>query len=315
MQSSRLSRQASRRRHAMFWSIPVLAAALGLSVANRAEAQYGARNPAGTPVESGPARPAAPVTPPSASPASRDVRATELIGMDVRNSKGENVGEIQDLVIDVNNQRVHYAVLAFGGFLGMGDKLFAYPMRLFGRDNERDGLVLDVDREQLREWPGFERSRWPNWNNEGHRSEIEQFHGRSGSASVAIPMRQNMRLLRASELLDRDVNDWRGNDAGGIEDLVVNLRDGSVRYVVMEFDRAWNPNDKLVALPMSSFEFPARKDIDLRLNVDRERLAKAPGFAANRWPDVNDPAWRRRNEAWIGSMGTRERTRDAADAR
>ena len=58
----------------------------------------------------------------------REMRASKLIGSEVKNAQGENLGEIKDLVIDVNHGRVHYAILSFGGFLGMGDKLFAFPV-------------------------------------------------------------------------------------------------------------------------------------------------------------------------------------------
>src|SRR4051812_34583815 len=54
----------------------------------------------------------------NAQRASREMRASELIGKEVRNTQGENLGEIKDLIVDVNNSRIHYAVLSFGGFLG-----------------------------------------------------------------------------------------------------------------------------------------------------------------------------------------------------
>ncbi|WP_157991464.1 PRC-barrel domain-containing protein [Caldimonas tepidiphila] len=307
------------RRSAMFLSIPVLAAALALSVpAAWAQNDAGTRAPntaapgtTGLGTDPGNTFDAARTTAPETR-ASHDMRVSQLIGKEVRNPQGESLGQIQDLVIDVGNQRVHYAVLAFGGFLGMNEKLFAYPVRLFRQGADREQLVLNVNREQLREWPGFERNRWPNWNDEAYRNEVERFHGRGASAAVTVQARQNMRLVRASELLDRDINDLRGNDAGAVEDLVVNLGDGTLRYMVMEFDRAWNPDDKLLALPMTAFDVPTRQDVDLRLRVERERLRNAPGFAANRWPDLNSPEWQRRNDRWIGNLGERGASRDAS---
>ena len=53
------------------------------------------------------------------------VRASQLICKNVENAQGDNLGEIKDLILDVNNERVFYTVLEFGGFLGMGEKLFA----------------------------------------------------------------------------------------------------------------------------------------------------------------------------------------------
>lgn len=329
MQKSRTLNPAAGRRRAALWSIPLLAAALGLA-APWAEAQTGTTNRA----QEAPERPAVGTTGTGIGPAgstdardasravvpasatTHDARASELIGMNVQSAQGESLGEIRDLIVDVNNQRVHYAVLSFGGFLGMGNKQFAYPVTMFGQTADGEQLVLNVNREQLREWPGFEENRQPNWNDERYRSEVDRFHGGGGGAAVAtVQPRQNMRLVRASDLLERDINDLSGNDAGAVEDMVVNLREGEVRYVVMSFDRGWLQNDRLVALPMNAFDVPAREDVDLRLRVDRNQLRTARGFTDRDWARINDPNWRRNNNQWLGGLRPATGTRDAAGSR
>jgi sporulation protein YlmC with PRC-barrel domain len=215
-----------------------------------------------------------------------DVRASKLIGKKVRNAQGENLGEIHDLMVDVNHQRVHYAVLAFGGFLGLGEKLFAYPVRALQADGDR--LVLDVPKERLKDAPGFERNRWPNWGDERYRGEVDRYHG----STVAIEPRSNMRLVRASELLAKDVKDRAGNEAGEIEDLVVDLSTARVRYAVVELDRGWAQSDRMVALPLDAIELPQDRDADAVLRVPRENLNMAAGFDRDRWPDLNDPQYR-----------------------
>jgi len=87
----------------------------------------------------------------------RDMRASELIGSGVRNARGENLGEIKDLIVDVNNDRVHYVVLSFGGFLGFGDQLFAYPVRMFTQAADGDKLVLNVGKADLKAAPGMDK--------------------------------------------------------------------------------------------------------------------------------------------------------------
>ena len=80
----------------------------------------------------------------------------------VRNAIGEDLGEIKDLVVEVETGRVLYAVLSFGGFLGMGDKWFAIPWEaLEFRPAERH-FILDVEKERLEQAPGFEKNHWPN---------------------------------------------------------------------------------------------------------------------------------------------------------
>jgi sporulation protein YlmC with PRC-barrel domain len=87
--------------------------------------------------------------------------ASSLMGDGVRNSKGEDLGTIKDIVLDLDGGNVVYAVLSFGGFLGLGDKLFAIPWDSLDIDMHNRVLVLDVPRDQLENAPGFDRENWP----------------------------------------------------------------------------------------------------------------------------------------------------------
>ena len=214
----------------------------------------------------------------------RDVRASKLIGMNVRNAQGEDLGEINDLVIDVNNERVHYAILAFGGFMGMGEKLFAYPVRVLSMGANGDALVLNVDKDRLKRAPGFERDRWPDWQAEnGYRSDVDRYYG----PTLQVEAKPNMLLRRASDLLDADVTDAAGEDVGDVNDMVVDLSSGKVQYVVVELERGWGDPDRLTLLPVRAFKANARDDEDLVLRLDQQQVATAPGFAKNRWPDLD----------------------------
>ncbi|HVL56027.1 MAG TPA: PRC-barrel domain-containing protein [Burkholderiaceae bacterium] len=78
------------------------------------------------------------------------VRLGKLIGQNVRNAVGENLGEVKDVVVDLQNGRVGYAVVGFGGFLGLGEKLFAFPLQSFQLVDSRDlrapgARVMDND--------------------------------------------------------------------------------------------------------------------------------------------------------------------------
>lgn len=87
--------------------------------------------------------------------------STSIQGTNVVNLRGESLGEIQDLMIDPESGRVIYAVLDFGGFLGIGDKLFAVPMQAFTIDRENERFTLNVTKERLENAPGFDKSNWP----------------------------------------------------------------------------------------------------------------------------------------------------------
>jgi sporulation protein YlmC with PRC-barrel domain len=84
-----------------------------------------------------------------------------LIGDKVINERGEDLGKIDEIMIDMENGRIAYAVLSFGGFLGMGDKLFAIPWDVMKLDTDRKAFVLDVPQDRLENAPGFDKDNWP----------------------------------------------------------------------------------------------------------------------------------------------------------
>lgn len=91
----------------------------------------------------------------------RILSADTLTGDTVVNRRNDELGKIEHLMIDIESGRVVYAVLSFGGFLGMGDKLFAIPWKALTIDLPQKRFVLDVERERLEQAPGFDKSNWP----------------------------------------------------------------------------------------------------------------------------------------------------------
>ena len=96
----------------------------------------------------------------------RTLSATTLKDQDVVNGANEDIGTIEDFMIDLESGRVNYAVLSFGGFLGMGDKLFAIPYEALKMDSENERFVLDVPKERLEKAPGFDEDDWPEFGDE-----------------------------------------------------------------------------------------------------------------------------------------------------
>lgn len=103
--------------------------------------------------------------------------ATTIIGDAVVNEYGEDLGKIEDLMIDLERSRVAYAVLSFGGILGMGEKLFAIPLEALRLDTENERFVLDIERERLEAAPGFDKDDWPDPGDLGYRREVFVFYG------------------------------------------------------------------------------------------------------------------------------------------
>ena len=91
----------------------------------------------------------------------RLLSSTSIHNTTVVNADGVTLGSIHDLMLDPATGRVEYAVLDFGGFLGIGDKLFAVPLQAFTVDRSDERFVLDVTKERLENAPGFDKSDWP----------------------------------------------------------------------------------------------------------------------------------------------------------
>src|SRR3982074_3029198 len=87
--------------------------------------------------------------------------AATLIGDSVVNSSGEDLGKIEAIMLDVTSGRIAYAVLSFGGFLGMGAKLFAIPWPALALDAGEKRFVLGVSKDRLENAPGFDKDHWP----------------------------------------------------------------------------------------------------------------------------------------------------------
>lgn len=103
--------------------------------------------------------------------------ADTLIGNDVYNSEGEDLGDIKEFMIDMSSGRVEYAVLSFGGVLGMGDKLFAVPWAALELDTTNKRFTLDVMKESLHEAPGFDQDHWPSMSDKTWASGVHKFYG------------------------------------------------------------------------------------------------------------------------------------------
>lgn len=105
-------------------------------------------------------------------------RTANIKSMPVRNDAGEDLGKVEDLVIDVKQAKVRYAALSFGGVLGLGDKLFAIPWNAFrlhfeGKDKY---LVLNVAQDRLKLAPGFDKEKWPNTIDPKWSMEIDRYY-------------------------------------------------------------------------------------------------------------------------------------------
>ena len=108
--------------------------------------------------------------------------ANTLLGNDVYNVDNEDLGDIKEFMLDMASGKVVYAVLSFGGLLGMGDKLFAVPWAALKLDTENKRFTLNVPKAALKDAPGFNQDRWPAMSDKTWASGVHKFYGTPYSA-------------------------------------------------------------------------------------------------------------------------------------
>ena len=113
--------------------------------------------------------------------------ASTLIGDDVYNRKEENLGNIKEFMLDVRSGNVRYAVLSSGGFLGMGEKLFAVPWSALTLDTENKRFVLDVEVDRLKNAPGFDKEQWPSMADASWAQSIHSYWTPSDATQPNVP--------------------------------------------------------------------------------------------------------------------------------
>jgi sporulation protein YlmC with PRC-barrel domain len=228
--------------------------------------------------------------------------ASTLKGDKVVNAAGDDLGKIEELMIDLRDGRLAFAVLSFGGFLGLGNKLFAIPWQAFKLKLHDHALVLDVPKETLEKAEGFDKDNWPVTSREwlstvynyygyqpywqtgaaaGMPEEIESERmTRAGRTSAD---RENPDFLSASTLKGNKVVSSTGDNIGKIEEFMIDLQDGKVGYVVVSHGGILGIGNKLFAVPWQALTLRVHEHA-FALNVPKETLEKSEGFDKDNWP-------------------------------
>lgn len=107
----------------------------------------------------------------------RVLAASTMEGDNVQNSAGESLGKVDEIMIDIPSGKVAYAVLSFGGVLGIGNKLFAVPWNALRLDEDEKVFILNVDKRTMESAPGFDKDNWPDMANTTWATGLFQHYG------------------------------------------------------------------------------------------------------------------------------------------
>ena len=106
----------------------------------------------------------------------RLIASDKVEGTAVYNRQGEHLGTVHNFMVDKSTGQVAYAVMSFGGFLGMGESYHPLPWRVLNYDTRQGGFVIDLDR-RLEKAPSYMASNVPNWSDRAYGSRIDEFYG------------------------------------------------------------------------------------------------------------------------------------------
>lgn len=107
----------------------------------------------------------------------RRLSATSIISDKIEDPHGEELGHIDNLMINIHTGAVEYAVVEFGAFLGIGGKLFAIPFKELRLDPGKEVFILNRDKEYLKDSPGFDKTHWPDTNDHSYFENVGMYYG------------------------------------------------------------------------------------------------------------------------------------------
>ncbi len=232
--------------------------------------------------------------------------ANDLIGMKVISQQGESLGKIEDIVVHPGGE-ISYAVLSFGGWLGVGDKLFAMPWSVLrtvepdtAKKDSTRSLVLPLDKERFKTAPGFDKKSWPTMANPDWTRDIDAFYAGDVNPDTKRPVdasaRTSVITWRVTELKGTDVKTPTGEDLGDLNEVAIDTN-GHVSYVALSVGGFLGIGDKLVAVPWDSLVFSLAGDKGdkklITLASTKKQLEQAPEFKAGKENSAAmcDPKW------------------------
>jgi len=133
-------------------------------------------------------------------------RTISVVGSGVKDVTGKDAGRIEDLLVD-HRGHIGYAVVSFGGFLGIGDKLFAVPWSAVIVDGANHLVYIDVKKETLDRSPSFASDKWPDANDRDWAHQVQKAWS---DASITATVKTKLAGASAKTLLKVNVETTNG---------------------------------------------------------------------------------------------------------
>lgn len=215
------------------------------------------------------------------------VKGSEVVGANIFNQQGEDLGEIEDVMFDENTGGVTHAILAIGGFLGIGERLVAVPWKHIHQSKQpTEGYVLELDKGKLSSAPQFQKREW---------GELDDNWFEKNDAFFGLQHPKGKKLVRMSQVNGAQLFNQQGEQIGEISDALMHPNSGKVAYGILSIgEYVGVGRDKLTAVPWKLIRQSEKSTPGFVVNADKAKLQGSTYFDRNAWPDYSDPAWNER---------------------
>jgi sporulation protein YlmC with PRC-barrel domain len=221
--------------------------------------------------------------------------AGQVMGMNVQNSKGESLGHIQDLVINMKDGSIVYAAMSRGQVLGFGGSLFAIDPKALSLSADGNNLILNATNQQFENAKGFDQNAWPTRPTFGATAATASEPVREDNRPNAS-VKTNENLARISALQGLTVYGRDDKSVGRIYDLAMSCNDHKVAYAAVHHGGALGIGGKLVAVPWQALTMKAPalnpQQRAFYINASQQDFENAQGFTTDNWPTEADARFR-----------------------
>lgn len=217
-------------------------------------------------------------------------RASSMRGMEVLGSNSEALGSLEELLIDPTDGSVDYAVIAHGGFLGLGEDLYVVPFEMIRAGHnadDEDCLRIQAQKSQLEAAPTMPKDSWPaidrTWE-----ENVRRAFGKSMEKEAP-----GRKLVRCTSLEGTEVQGLSDAVLGDIQEVIIDPDRDRVVYFALGTGGFLGLGEKVVALPWSMTEINLPKEGELAISfpTDEETLSRAPEFDPENWEQMANPTW------------------------
>lgn len=227
-------------------------------------------------------------------------KASEIIGMTVKNYQAEVLGKVADLAVDVESGRIVQVIVSTGGFLGIDNVLSAIPPSAFHHDIAAKILHLNADKVMLKNAPDFDLSKWADFNDSDHLARVYHHYHEEGAFGFIshgdavvygmIPMTRLKHVQNASGLIGTSVYNLKEEVLGKVKDILLDMDAGRIVAVIVSSGGFLGLGDELSAFPPTALKFTEDRK-NLLLDANKEMMTAAPHFKSNEWPDFAEPLY------------------------